>query len=104
MIPSKNTDPFYYNLDLHDHHNYHHYLQNIASLKCKDKRLELVEIPKGLIEVLQRNGFTIEKILDSEPTYIAEKLGVDPYIGKIIFHETEKALNKIDPDLLLISK
>jgi hypothetical protein len=34
-------------------------LQNIA--KWKDPRLELVEIPKGLIEVLQNSGFTIEK-------------------------------------------
>jgi hypothetical protein len=62
MMPSKNTDPIYYELNLHNYHNYHYYLQNIAaSLKCKDHRLELVEIPKGLIEVLQNNGFTIEK-------------------------------------------
>jgi hypothetical protein len=105
MMPSKNTDPIYYELNLHNYHNYHHYLQNIAaSLKCKDKRLELVEIPKGLIEVLQNNGFIVEKILESEPSDIAEKLGVDPYIGKIIFQETEKAISKINPDLLLFNK
>jgi hypothetical protein len=57
-----------------------------------------------LIEVLQNAGFTIEKILDSEPSDIAEKLGVDPYVGKIIFKEAEKAVSKINPDLLLISK
>ena len=54
IIPSKNTDPIYYNLNLHNYHNYHHYLQNIA--KWKDQRLESVEIPKGLIEVLQNAG------------------------------------------------
>ena len=47
---------------------------NIA--KWKDPRLELVEIPKGLIELLQNAGFTIEKILDSEPSEIAEILGI----------------------------
>ena len=83
------------------YHNLHN-LQNIA--KWKDERLELIEIPKGLIEVLQNTGFTIEKILDSCPSYIAEKLGIDYYIGEIIFKETKKAISKINPDLLLINK
>ena len=83
------------------YHNLHN-LQNIA--KWKDQRLELVEIPKGLIELLQTDGFTIEKILDSCPSDIAEKLGIDPYIGEIIFKETKKAISKINPDLLLINK
>jgi hypothetical protein len=102
IIPSKNTDPIYYNLNLHDYHNYHHYLQNIA--KRKDQRLEFVDIPKGLIEILQNAGFTIEKILDSKPSEIAEKLGIDSYVGEIIFKETSKAISKINPDLLLINK
>jgi hypothetical protein len=49
-------------------------------------------------------GFTVEKILDSEPSVIAERLGIDPYIGEIIFRETKKAISKIDPDLLLFNK
>ena len=104
MISSKNTDPIYYNLDLHIYHNYYHYLHNIVDLKYKDHRLELVDIPKGLMEVLQKTGFTVEKILDSEPSEIAEKLGIDPYIGKIIFQQTEKAISKINHDLLLSNK
>jgi hypothetical protein len=67
----------------------------------KDERLELVEIPKGLIEILQDAGFTIEKILDSEPSDIAEKLGIDLYVGEIIFKETKKAISKINPSLLI---
>jgi hypothetical protein len=102
LIPSKNSDPVYYNLNLHNYHNYHHYLQNIA--KWKDRRLELLEIPTGLIEILQNAGFTIEKILDSEPSEIAEKLGIDSYIGEIIFKETKKAINKINLDLLLVDE
>jgi len=50
------------------YHNIHN-LQNIT--KWKDQRLELVEIPKGLVEGLQNDGFTIENILDSKPTDIA---------------------------------
>jgi hypothetical protein len=57
----------------------------------KDERLELVEISKGLIEMLQNAGFTIEKILDNGPSHIAEILGIDVYVGEIIYHETKKA-------------
>ncbi|HEX2406063.1 MAG TPA: hypothetical protein VHJ38_02550 [Nitrososphaeraceae archaeon] len=96
-LPKK--DPIYYNLNLHNSHNYHHYLQNIA--KWKDQRLELVEIPKGLIEVLQNADFTIEKILDNGPSHIAEKLGIDSYVGEIIYKETKKAISKINPNLLI---
>ncbi len=102
MIPSKNTDPIYYELDLHNYQNYLHYLQNIA--KRKDYRLNLIEIPKGIVEILQTNDFTIEKILDSEPYDIAEKLGIDPHVGEIIFRETNRAITKINSDLVFYNK
>ena len=70
----------------------------------KDERLELIDISTGLIEVLQDARFTIEKILDSEPYDIAEKLGTDPYIGEIIFRETNKAITKINSDLIFFNK
>jgi hypothetical protein len=92
IISSPKIYPTYYNL---------HHLQNIA--KWKDERLELVEIPKGLIEILQNAGFTIEKIVDSKPSDIAEKLGIDSYVGEIIHKETSKAISKINPDLLLFN-
>jgi hypothetical protein len=38
--------------------------------------------------------------LDSEPYDIAEKLGIDPYVGEIIYKETEKVINKINSDLI----
>jgi hypothetical protein len=89
IIPPK-TDPIYHNL---------HHQQNIA--KWKDQRLELVEIPKGLIEVLQNTGLTVENILNNEPSNIAEKLGIDSYVGEIIFKETKKAVSKINLNLLI---
>ena len=87
---------------IHNFDKFHNFQNNIA--KWKDPRLELVEIPRGLIEVLQNAGFTIEKIVDSEPSDIAEELGIDSYVGEIIFKETSRTINKINPpDLLLIN-
>ena len=41
----------------------------------KDDRLELIEIPRGLIEILQEAGFTVETILEYGSSHIAETLG-----------------------------
>jgi hypothetical protein len=56
----------------------------------KDERLEHLEISKGLIELLQTNGFTIEMILEYGPSGIAKILGIDEYVAQIIFKETSK--------------
>jgi hypothetical protein len=67
----------------------------------KDERLELVEISKGLIDMLQSAGFTIEKILDNGPSHIAETLGIDAYVEEIIYNETKKsASNKVNSNFL----
>lgn len=55
----------------------------------KDERLDYLDIPKGLIELLQAHGFTIEMILESGPSQIAEKLGIDNYIAQIIFEKSK---------------
>ena len=87
---NNNNKPIIFPSKIHlTYHNLHN-LQNIA--KWRDQRLELVRIPKGLIEVLQNAGFTIEKILDSKPSDIAEKIVIDSYIGEIIYKETEKTI------------
>ena len=66
---------------------------NIAdTVNKKDERLALLEISKGLIELLQDAGFTIEKILENNPSRIAEILGIDVYVGEIIYNETKKHL------------
>ena len=67
----------------------------------KDGRLELIEIPKGLIEILQEAGFTIEKILDNGPSHIAERLGIDVYVGEIIYNETKKVTDNISSNFFL---
>ena len=66
---------------------------NIAdTVNKKDERLALLKISKGLIELLQDAGFTIEKILENNPSRIAEILGIDVYVGEIIYNQTKKHL------------
>ena len=67
----------------------------------KDDRLDLLEIPKGLIEILQEAGFTVETILDSGPSHIAETLGIESYVGEIIYKETKKASTNIKSKFLI---
>ena len=75
---------------------------NIAdTVNKKDERLALVEISKGLIELLQDAGFTIEKILENRPSRIAEILGIDVYVGEIIYNETKKASRNVNSNFLI---
>jgi hypothetical protein len=53
---------------------------------AKDERLALVNIPKGLVESLNDAGFTIEIILNSQPSDIAQILRLDEYVAQIIYH------------------
>ena len=65
----------------------------------KDVRLELVEISKGLIEMLQNAGFTVERILENGPSHIAAILGIDDYVAQIIFSETKKSTSNLTSNL-----
>ena len=65
----------------------------------KDERLDYLDIPQGLVEVLQINGFTIEMILEYGHSQIAEKLGIDDYVAQIIFNETTKAIISFNKSL-----
>jgi len=74
----------------------HQSLPSIMKIRrWKDERLEHLDIPKGLIELLQVNGLTIERILEYGPSQIAEILGIDDHVGQIIFSETIKNTSKI---------
>jgi hypothetical protein len=55
-----------------------------------DNRIDLIKIPNGLKDALNDAGFTVESILDNEPSQIAQDLGIEEYVGKIIFTETKK--------------
>jgi hypothetical protein len=53
------------------------------------ERINNLKIPKGLIESLNNAGFTIEMILNSRPSDIAQILGIDDYVAQIIYQETK---------------
>ncbi len=55
-----------------------------------DYRIDHITIPVGLKDVLNNAGFTIESILNNDPSKIAQALGIDEYVGQIIFKETKK--------------
>jgi hypothetical protein len=48
--------------------------------------------------MLQYVGFTSESILDNGPSHVVETLGIDVYVGEIIYYETKKraAASKIN--------
>jgi hypothetical protein len=63
--------------------------KNDIENQLTDKRLESINIPKGLVEALNNSGFTIEMILNSRPSDIAQILGIDDYVAQIIYQETK---------------
>jgi hypothetical protein len=44
---------------------------------------------------LNKAGFTIESILGNDPSKIAQDLGIDEYVGKIIFDETKRKFENL---------
>ena len=60
-----------------------------------DYRIDHITIPIGLQDVLNKAGFTIESILNNEPSKIAQDLGIDEYVGKIIFDETKRKFENL---------
>ncbi len=54
-----------------------------------DKRLQNINISKGLVGALNNAGFTIEIILNSRPSDITQVLGIDNYVAQIIHQETK---------------
>lgn len=55
-----------------------------------DDRIEQITIPIGLKDILNNAGFTIESILNNDPSKIAQDLGIDEYIGQIIQRKREE--------------
>jgi hypothetical protein len=54
----------------------------------KDERLEHLDLSRDLIELLQINGFTIERILEYGPSRIAKIIGIDEFFAQLIFNKT----------------
>lgn len=61
-----------------------------SEIMKNDNRIDLIKIPNGLKDALNNAGFTVESILNNEPSKIAQDLGIEEYVGKIIFEATKK--------------
>jgi hypothetical protein len=61
--------------------------KNDIDNQIKDKRLENINIPKGLVDALNNARFTIEIILNIHPSDMAQILGIDNYVAQIIHQE-----------------
>ena len=61
-----------------------------------DYRIDHITIPIGLKDVLTNAGFTIESILNNDPSRIAQALGIDEYVGQIIFKETKRKFENLE--------
>ncbi|HJT85322.1 MAG TPA: hypothetical protein VJ697_12655 [Nitrososphaeraceae archaeon] len=61
---------------------------NFEKIKI-DNRLDLINLPKGLIESIKNAGFTIEMIMNTHTSNIAQILGIDDYVAQIIYQETK---------------
>ena len=69
---------------------------------AKDDRLNHLNKPQGLIESLYQAEFTIDRILNSTKSDIAEALGIDYYVAKIIHQETKSSFDNNSKILLNI--
>jgi len=67
----------------------------------KYERLEFVEIPKGLFRFYMMLVLQLKNLLDGGPSHSAEIIGIDYYVGEIIYREIRKALNNLNFNLLI---
>ena len=65
---------------------------NFEKIKI-DNRLDLINLPKVLIESIKNAGFTIEMIINTHTSDIAQILGIDDYVAQIIYQETKVYCN-----------
>ena len=56
-------------------------------------QINSLDIADGLKEVLIKNGFTLEVLLNTSSSEIAEFLGIDEYVAEIICTAAKKSSN-----------
>jgi len=52
--------------------------------------IENMRIATGLKEALVNAGISFEKILNSPPSEISDKLGIDSYVARLIYDEARR--------------
>ncbi len=58
----------------------------------KKSSIKALALPYGIQELLESAGFTPESISSSTSSELAQALGIDIYIARLITHETKRAI------------
>ena len=65
-------------------------LQSIKQRQTTTDFTNQLDIPLGLKDLLSNNGFTLDLLLNTESIDLAEALGIDKYVAKIISDVTRR--------------
>lgn len=57
----------------------------------KDDSIEVLDIADGLKGLLRENKLTLDTLVQFDPSKLADILGIDGYVAKIIFESEDKA-------------
>jgi hypothetical protein len=64
-------------------------LQKIKQQQTTINFVNQLDLPAGLRELIINHGFTLDLLLNEQPTHLAENLGIDEDIAKIITDATK---------------
>ena len=58
----------------------------------REDDIDILDIADGLKELLRRNSITLDTLLTISPSELAEILGIDGYVAKIMCQSAKKSL------------
>jgi hypothetical protein len=65
-------------------------LQSIKQRKTTTDFVNQLDIPEGLKELIINHGFTLDLLLDFHPIDLAQTLGIDNSVAKMIIDATKR--------------
>jgi hypothetical protein len=72
-------------------------LQSIKQRKTTTDFVNQLDIPEGLKELIINHGFTLDLLLDFHPIDLAQTLGIDHNVAKMIIDATRRhAISRLD--------
>ena len=66
----------------------------------KDDGIDNLDIADGLKEVLRTNKLTLDTLVTISPSELADILGIDEYVSKIVYESAKKKLSLDSNDLV----
>jgi hypothetical protein len=71
-------------------------LQSIKQRKTTTDFVNQLDIPEGLKELIINHGFTLDLLLNFHPIDLAQTLGIDHNVAKMIIDATRHAISRLD--------